>query len=57
MAKEKIILEYETYSSIKECSPMIQELFEKAQQAKLKAHAPYSNFQVGAALQIGRAHV
>lgn len=36
---------------------MIQELFDKAQQAKLKAHAPYSNFQVGAALLLENGEI
>ncbi len=48
--KEKIVTEIEVFESISGCSVSIQKLMKKAQEARAKAYAPYSNFYVGAAI-------
>lgn len=40
----------EVYDSVAELPRDIQELMNKAQQARIKAYAPYSHFKVGAAI-------
>lgn len=48
--KEKIVTEIEVFDNISDCSVSIQKLMKKAQEARAKAYAPYSNFYVGAAI-------
>jgi cytidine deaminase len=48
--KSKIVTSIETYDSVSECPEEIQKLLNSAHEAREKAYAPYSNFQVGAAI-------
>ena len=57
MTKKNIHIEYEELISVNECSSQIQKLFEEANQAKSNAYAPYSNFQVGAALMLENGEI
>lgn len=57
MTKKNIHIEYEELISVNECSSQIQKLFEEANQAKSIAYAPYSNFQVGAALLLENGEI
>ncbi|WP_034259383.1 cytidine deaminase [Altibacter lentus] len=52
MKKIKIETHLEVYDSLLELPKDIQDLMNKAQQAREKAYAPYSRFMVGAALQL-----
>lgn len=48
--KSKIVTSIEIYDDISECPEQIQHLMHSAHEARKKAYAPYSNFQVGAAI-------
>lgn len=48
--KEQIKTEVEIYNGIEDCPEAIQSLMRSAYQAREEAYAPYSNFQVGAAI-------
>lgn len=48
--KRKIITELEVFEHISDCPQGIQNLMRIAHEAREKAYAPYSNFQVGAAI-------
>ena len=50
MQKRKIAFELETYNSIEELNRVDKKLMLEAVEARKNAYAPYSNFQVGAAL-------
>ena len=50
MKKKKVAFELSVLDSEKELSQSEEELLEKAVKARSNAYAPYSNFQVGAAL-------
>ena len=52
MVIKELLLTYEEYSSVSECSDEIQILFNKASEAAKKAYAPYSKFQVGVAIEL-----
>ncbi|MAP53431.1 cytidine deaminase [Altibacter sp.] len=52
MKKIKIETHLEVFDSLLELPKDIQDLMNKAQQAREKAYAPYSRFMVGAALQL-----
>ncbi len=52
MKKEKITLEYYSFSSASQLSAEQNQLLQKALQAAENAHAPYSKFKVGAALEL-----
>lgn len=48
--KKEVKIAYDVFSSIEELSDDRQRILEKALEAVEKAYAPYSNFQVGAAV-------
>lgn len=50
MRKDKIITEIEIYDNISDCPKSIQNLMNAAHEARENAYAPYSKFQVGAAI-------
>ena len=52
MRKINIESTFEIYDSIKELEPSAQALLQKAAEARKKAYAPYSEFLVGAALEL-----
>ena len=57
MKKIKIETHLDVFDSISELPKEIQELLNKAQQARENAYAPYSHFRVGAALQLANGEV
>jgi cytidine deaminase len=48
--QKKIEIKYKEFSSIKDLETIDRELLIKAEEARLKAYAPYSKFKVGAAV-------
>jgi cytidine deaminase len=52
MKKVQIITEIEVYDEVGQIPEEVQHLMQKAQEARLKAYAPYSQFLVGAAIRI-----
>ena len=57
MKKIKIETHLDVFDSISELPQEIQELLNKAQQARENAYAPYSHFKVGAALQLATGDI
>ncbi|GEQ85582.1 cytidine deaminase [Patiriisocius marinistellae] len=57
MKKHIIETVLEVYDSITELPKDIQQLMNKAQEARDRAYAPYSSFMVGAALQLANGEV
>ncbi|HNP67069.1 MAG TPA: cytidine deaminase [Aequorivita sp.] len=57
MKKQKIEIALEVFESISELPKDIQELMNKAQQARENAYAPYSHFRVGAALRLSSGEI
>jgi len=57
MKEIKIETKFQVYDSIYELPQDIQVLMKKAIEARGKAYAPYSNFQVGTALRLGNGEV
>jgi len=57
LKKIKIEAELEVFESVSELSEEIQNLMNKAQQARDKAYAPYSRFMVGAAILLENGQV
>jgi cytidine deaminase len=55
--KHKIEIQLEVFETISELPKDIQELMNKAQQAREKAYAPYSLFKVGAAIRLASGHI
>ena len=52
MKEVKIETTFEVYDSVEELEPSVQALLQKAAEARKKAYAPYSEFLVGAALEL-----
>ena len=57
MKKLKIECNINVFESLDELPKNIQKLMHHAQEARLKAHAPYSNFLVGAALELSNGEI
>ena len=57
MRKEQFICPYEVYDSMEELQPQDAELMRKAHEAARHAYAPYSNFNVGAAVRLANGAV
>lgn len=57
MKKQNIEIQLEVFESISELPKDIQELMNKAQQARENAYAPYSHFKVGAAILLSSGEI
>ena len=57
MRKINIEINLEVFESISELPDSIQELMNKAHQARENAYAPYSHFKVGAAIRLGSEQI
>lgn len=57
MIEKKVSFSYQEFDALEECSVEVQELFHQAEEAKKRAYAPYSKFQVGAALLLDNGKV
>ena len=57
MKEVKIETTFEVYDAIEELAPSIQSLIKKAAEARKKAYAPYSEFLVGAALELENGEI
>ena len=57
MKKINIECNINVFESLDKLPKNIQELMRNAQDARLKAHAPYSNFLVGAALELNNGEI
>jgi cytidine deaminase len=57
LKKQKIEIALEVFESISELPKDIQELMNKAQQARENAYAPYSRFRVGAAVRLSSGEI
>ncbi len=55
--QHQLIIHFDTYSSSQELPESIQNLWQKAQEASLKAYAPYSNFSVGCAILLENGEI
>jgi len=57
MTEKKLVINYKQYNSIAELDQKDQELFSKAVEATKGSYAPYSNFNVGAAVRMSNGAV
>ena len=57
MKKVKIESTFEVYDTVEEFASPIQALIQKASEARKKAYAPYSEFLVGAALELENGEI
>ena len=57
MKKVKIETSFDVYDAIEEFDTPIQNLIQKAAEARKKAYAPYSKFLVGAALELENGEI
>jgi len=57
MKKLQIACNINVFETFDELPKNVQSLMHKAQQARSKAHAPYSNFLVGAALELSNGEI
>ena len=57
MRKIKIETEFDVYNTISELAMSVQNLIKKATEAREKAYAPYSQFLVGAALELENGEI
>ena len=52
MTNKKIEIDYQEFGSVQELEPQDRELCEAAEKALAGSYAPYSNFNVGAAVRL-----
>ena len=52
MTNKKIEIDYQEFGSVQELEPQDRELCEAAEKALAGSYAPYSNFNVGAAVDV-----
>ncbi|WP_282162616.1 cytidine deaminase [Ulvibacterium marinum] len=57
MKRQKVCFELQVFNSLNELSQERKELIKKAVEARKNAYAPYSNFQVGAAVLLNNGKV
>lgn len=57
MKKQHIEIQLEVYETVSELPKEIQELMNKAQEARENAYAPYSHFKVGAAIRLSSGEI
>lgn len=57
MKSFKITAEFQTFDSLKELPEDVKKLMQKSFEARTKAYAPYSRFQVGAALLLDNGEI
>lgn len=57
MKKQKLEIVLEIFESVSELPEDIQELMNKAQEARENAYAPYSRFKVGAAIKLASGEI
>ena len=57
MRKEQFVCPYEVYDSIEELPQQDAELMRRAHEAARNAYAPYSNFNVGAAVRLANGDI
>lgn len=57
MEQKKLSITFDVYDQMSELPLEVQSLFEKAVEVRKKAYAPYSQFQVGAALLLDNGQV
>lgn len=57
MAEKTLQITYSEYSSVEELSPVDRMLVKKAQEAQKTSYAPYSKFNVGAAILMDNGEV
>jgi len=57
MEIKKVVLQYEEYLSLDELLAHEKELMEQAIQARASAYAPYSHFEVGAAVRLANGEI
>lgn len=57
MKKQHFTTNYTVYEQMEELNPAIKHLMEVAVESREKAHAPYSNFLVGAAIRLANGEI
>ncbi|MGM0579881.1 MAG: cytidine deaminase [Bacteroidota bacterium] len=57
MKKDSIQIEYKKYDAIDELSSEFQDLWKSASEARQYSHSPYSNFTVGAAIELENGNI
>lgn len=57
MRKEQFVFPYEVYDSMEELQPQDAELMQRAHEAARHAYAPYSKFNVGAAVRMANGAI
>jgi cytidine deaminase len=57
MKRERIVLEYDSFENESQLPPKSRELLDKATESLQQAYAPYSRFQVAAALRLSNGEL
>lgn len=57
MEQKKLTITYDVFESLSELPQVVQNLFEKAIEVRKNAYAPYSHFQVGAAILLDNGQI